>query len=95
MSNFPLDQNPDLDRYFDELGHWLELEGEAERERMARRRRVRSQTHVEKTGETVIGLQMQDHQTGLAGRLLLDFSKPGDQSLPMNRLKVGSQFGAP
>ena len=90
MSNFPLDQNPDLDRYFDELGHWLELEGEAERERMARRRRVRSQTHVEKTGETVIGLQMQDHQTGLAGRLLLDFSKPGDQSLPMNRLKVGS-----
>ena len=90
MSNFPLDQNPDLDRYFDELEHWLELEGEAERERMARRRRIRSQTHVEKTGETVIGLQMQDHQTGLAGRLLLDFSKPGDQSLPMNRLKVGS-----
>ncbi|MDA8967732.1 AAA domain-containing protein [bacterium] len=90
MSHFPLDQNPDLDRYFDELGYWLELEGEAERERMARRRKIRSQTHVEKTGETVIGLQMQDHQTGLAGRLLLDFSKPGDQSLPMNRLKVGS-----
>ena len=90
MSHFPLDQNPDLDRYFDELGYWLELEGEAERERMARRRKIRSQTHVEKTGETVIGLQMQDHQTGLAGRLLLDFSKPGNQSLPMNRLKVGS-----
>lgn len=90
MSHFPLDQNPDLDRYFDELEYWLELEGEAERERMARRRKIRSQTHVEKTGETVIGLQMQDHQTGLAGRLLLDFSKPGDQGLPMNRLKVGS-----
>ena len=90
MSHFPLDQNPDLDPYFDELGYWLELEGEAERERMARRRKIRSQTHVEKTGETVIGLQMQDHQTGLAGRLLLDFSKPGDQGLPMNRLKVGS-----
>ena len=90
MSHFPLDQNPDLDRYFDELGYWLELEGEAERDRMARRRKIRSQTHVEKTGETIIGLQMQDHQTGLAGRLLLDFCKPGDQGLPMNRLKVGS-----
>ncbi len=90
MSLFPLDQNPDLDRYFDELGHWLELEGEAERERMARRRKIRSQTHVEKTGETIIGLQIQDHQTGLAGRLLLDFSKSTNQSLPMNRLKVGS-----
>lgn len=90
MSPFPLDQNPDLDRYFDELGHWLELEGEAERERMARRRKIRSQTHVEKTGETIIGLQIQDHQTGLAGRLLLDFSKSTNQSLPMNRLKVGS-----
>ena len=90
MSHLPLDQNPDLDRYFDELGYWLELEGEAERDRMARRRKIRSQTHVEKTGETLIGLQMQDHQTGLAGRLLLDFCKPGDQGLPMNRLKVGS-----
>ena len=90
MSHFPLDQNPDLDRYFDELGYWLELEGEAERDRMAQRRKIRSQTHVEKTGETIIGLQMQDHQTGLAGRLLLDFCKPGDQGLPMNRLKVGS-----
>ena len=90
MSHFPLDQNPDLDCYFDELGYWLELEGEAEQERMARRRRIRSQTHVEKTGETIIGLQMLDHQTGLAGRLLLDFSKPDDQGLPMNRLKVGS-----
>ena len=54
MSHFPLDQNPDLDRYFDELGYWLELEGEAERDRMARRRKIRSQTHVEKTGETII-----------------------------------------
>lgn len=90
MSHFPLDQNPDLDCYFDELGYWLELEGEAEQERMARRRKIRSQTHVEKTGETIIGLQMLDHQTGLAGRLLLDFSKPDDQGLPMNRLKVGS-----
>ena len=90
MSNPLVEQNPDPDRYFDELEYWLELEGEAERERMARRRRIRSQTHIEKTGETLIGLQMQDHRTGLAGRLLLDFGKPGATSLPMNRLKVGS-----
>ncbi len=90
MSHFPLDHHSDLGTYFDELGRWLELEGEAERERLAQRRRIRSLSHVEKTGETLIGLQMHDHRTGLAGRLLLDFSKPGDQGLPMNRLKVGS-----
>ena len=35
-------------------------------------------------------MQLTDHQTGLAGRLLLEFTKPGGESLPMNRLKVGS-----
>ena len=79
-----------IDEYFNELEHWLALEGEAERERLARRRQIRSQTDVERTGETLVRMQLQDHQTGLAGRLLLDFAKPGYQPLPMNRLKVGS-----
>tara|TARA_R110002049_G_scaffold4601_5_gene32249 strand:+ start:350900 stop:352831 length:1932 start_codon:yes stop_codon:yes gene_type:complete len=78
------------DAYFAVLNHWLELESDAERARMARRRQNRSQSDVEKTGETIVGLRMIDHQTGLAGRLLLDFEKPGDVPLPMNRLKVGS-----
>lgn len=78
------------DDYFSLLERWLELEAEAERARMARRRQMRDQKDVERTGETIVRLQMVDHQTGLAGRLLLDFAKPGDQPLPMNRLKVGS-----
>ena len=80
----------EADAYFAVLNRWLELESDAERVRMARRRQIRSQRDVEKTGETVVGLRMADHQTGLAGRLLLDFQKPGDAPLPMNRLKVGS-----
>ena len=78
------------DPYFALLNRWLELESDAERARMARRRQIRSQSDVEKTGETVVGMQLYDHQTGLAGRLLLDFRKPADAPLPMNRLKVGS-----
>ena len=76
--------------YFGVLEHWLALEGEAERVRMALRRQIRSQRDVESTGETLVSLHMSDHKTGLAGRLLLDFVKPNGDSLPMNRLKVGS-----
>jgi superfamily I DNA and/or RNA helicase len=79
-----------INEYFDELERWLALEGEAERQRLSRRRQIRSQADVERTGETLVRLQLRDHRTGLAGRLLLDFAKPRDEPLPMNRLKVGS-----
>ena len=79
-----------IDNYFDTLGSWLELEGEAERERMARRRQLKRGRDAERTGETLLGLQLQDHQTGLAGRFLFDFGKFGGEPLPMSRLKVGS-----
>ncbi len=85
-----LNQPIPIDQYFDTLGQWLELEAEAERARMARRRQLRLQSDAEKTGETLVRMQMSDHQTGLAGRWLLDFIKPGGQSLPQSRLKVGS-----
>lgn len=90
MTNVSLDNLNSIDAYFDELERWLELESVAERERMARRREIRSQSDVERTGETLVRMQLSDHQTGLAGRLLLDFVKPSGDSLPMNRLKVGS-----
>lgn len=76
--------------YFDLLQRWLDLESEAERARLAQRRQIRKQQDVEKSGETLVRLQISDHRTGLAGRLLIDFQKPGGQPLPMNRLKVGS-----
>ncbi len=85
-----LNQPNSTDKYFDTLDHWLELEAEAERVRMSRRRQLRLQADAEKTGETLVRMQMADHQTGLAGRWLLDFVKPGNVSLPQNRLKAGS-----
>ena len=85
----PLDQLG-VDDYFDALARWLDLEGEAERVRMARRRQLRDTRDAERTGETILGLQLEDHQTGLAGRFLFDFSKLGGKPLPMTRLKVGS-----
>ncbi len=85
-----LDDLASADDYFDVLQRWLELESDAERARLARRRQIRSQSDVEKTGETIVQLQIADHHTGLAGRFLIDLVKPGGQPLPMNRLKVGS-----
>lgn len=85
----PLDRLS-VDDYFDVLASWLDLEGDAERARMAIRRQMRNTRDAERTGETILGLQLQDHQTGLAGRFLFDFAKIGGKPLPMNRLKVGS-----
>ena len=95
-----LEHSTSVDAYFDTLGVWLDLEAEAERERLAQRRQIRDQSDVERSGETLISMSLSDHQTGLAGRLLLDFVKSGHSSsanqsgeaisLPMNRLKVGS-----
>ncbi len=85
-----LDQATTVDAYFDTLAEWLELEAVAERERLARRRQVRSQVDIERRGETLVAMDLVDHRTGLAGRLLLDFAKPGERPIPMNRLKVGS-----
>ncbi|MGB7347960.1 MAG: AAA domain-containing protein [Pirellulaceae bacterium] len=85
-----LDDLRSADDYFDVMERWLDLESDAERARLARRRQNRNQTDIEKRGETIVRLRMADHKTGLAGRFLIDLCKPGDQPLPMNRLKVGS-----
>ena len=85
-----LDDLASSDDYFDLLERWLEWESEAERARLARRRQTRSQADVEKTGETLVRMEIADHRTGLAGRFLIDFSKPDGAPLPMNRFKVGS-----
>jgi superfamily I DNA and/or RNA helicase len=57
---------------------------------MALRRAARRRDTAERTGETLLAMDMADHKTGLAGRLLLDFVKPDGRPLPMNRFKVGS-----
>jgi ATP-dependent RNA/DNA helicase IGHMBP2 len=78
------------DAYFSQLERWLAMEGEAERRRLAERRKIQRQGDLERTGETIVNLQMSDHRTGLAGRFLLDLVKANGERLPMNRLKVGS-----
>lgn len=78
------------EHYFEQLRRWLEWEADAERERLAARRTMQSRDVVERTGETLLAMELSDHRTGLAGRLLLDFTKPAGDPLPMNRLKVGS-----
>ncbi|TWT35137.1 ATP-dependent RecD-like DNA helicase [Posidoniimonas corsicana] len=77
------------DSYFEQMDRWLEMEGEAERQRMAERR-TRRGGNPERTGETIVNLRLVDHRTGLAGRYLLSLGKPAGERLPMNRLKVGS-----
>ena len=76
--------------YFRRLEQWLALEAVAERERMAERRSMQRSGDAERSGETLVNLRLIDHRTGLAGRLLLDLAKPASETLPMNRLKVGS-----
>jgi len=86
----PTDRPLDVADYFDQLHVWLDLEAEAERARLARLRQIRSERDVESTGQAIVGLDLVDYHTGLAGRYLLDLAKPAGKDLPMNRLKVGS-----
>lgn len=78
------------DSYFDQLQRWLDMEGTAERQRMMDRRRKERTGNPERSGETLVNLRAQDYRQGLAGRHLIDFAKPANERLPMNRLKVGS-----
>ncbi len=78
------------DAYFAQLQRWLAMEGDAERERLAARRKLERQGDAERTGESIVNLQLADHRTGLAGRILLELVKANADRLPMNRLKVGS-----
>ncbi|EMI41859.1 AAA domain-containing protein [Rhodopirellula sp. SWK7] len=89
-NGLPTDRPLDVNDYFDQLHLWLDLEAEAERARLARLRQIRSQRDVESTGQAIVGLDLVDYHTGLAGRYLLDLAKPSGEALPMNRLKVGS-----
>ena len=79
-----------FEQYANQQHTWLEMEGDAERARMVARRRLERQGDAERSGETIVNLQMADYRTGLAGRLLLDLVKANGERIPLNRLKVGS-----
>lgn len=79
------------DKHFSNMHRWLEMEGEAERERLAERRKAQSSETAERTGETLLDLVIRTHTTGLGGRYLITLAKRrSPDHLPWNRFKVGS-----
>ncbi|WP_164102156.1 IGHMBP2 family helicase [Candidatus Laterigemmans baculatus] len=81
----------DAEEYFERLARWLDLEAEAEIERLALRRQRQSAEYAERSGDTLLDLVVDDHEGGLGGRLLLTLVKRNRSlGLPWNRLRVGS-----
>jgi len=79
------------DQHFSNLHRWLEMEGEAERQRLAQRRKIQSSEAAERTGETLLDLVIRTHTTGLGGRYLITLVKrKSPDRLPWHRFKVGS-----
>lgn len=79
------------DKHFSCLHRWLKMEGEAERERLAQRRKTQSSAEAERTGETLLDLVIRSHTTGLGGRYLVTVAKRrSPDRLPWHRFKVGS-----
>lgn len=73
------------------MHRWLEMEGEAERERLTQRRKAQSSDTAERTGETLLDLVIRNHTTGLGGRYLITLAKRrSPDRLPWHRFKVGS-----
>lgn len=86
-----------MPEYLDSLVHferfrtWLQMEGEAERERMEERRKIRKSADAERGGETLLGMSIRTHTSGLGGRYLITLEKRRRQDrLPWNRFRSGS-----
>ena len=63
------------DKHFANMHRWLEMEGEAERERLAQRLKNQSSDTAERSGETLLDLVIRTHTTGLGGRYLITLAK--------------------
>ncbi len=80
-----------VEKHFQQLRTWLDMESDAERIRMQERRKNRSQANAESRGETLLDLVVSDERTGLGGRYLVTFVKRNRTlPLPWNRFRVGS-----
>ncbi|MEQ1826302.1 MAG: AAA domain-containing protein [Pirellula sp.] len=90
--SMPFDSTPlILDRHFAQLREWLNMESEAERKRLAERRRNRDSARAENGGDTLLDLVIEDHRSGIGGRFLVTFVKRNRTlNLPWNRFRVGS-----
>ncbi|MCA9150683.1 MAG: AAA family ATPase, partial [Planctomycetales bacterium] len=78
-------------QHFEQLHRWLEMESQAEMERLAERRQRAGQRDVEASGETLIDLVVEDYRTAVGGLYLLTLVKRNrTRELPWNRLRVGA-----
>lgn len=79
------------DQHFSQLREWLDMEGQAERDRLEERRRIQSSAEAERRGETLLEMVIQTQTSGLGGRYLLTLQKRRKtERLPWHRFKVGS-----
>jgi ATP-dependent RNA/DNA helicase IGHMBP2 len=79
------------DQHFAQLRNWLQMESDAERQRLAERRRTRNQANAEASGDALVELVITDHRMGIGGRFVITFVKRNrTQALPWNRFRVGS-----
>lgn len=77
--------------HFEQFRTWLEMEAKAERERMEERRKIRNSADAERGGETLLGMVVRTHTTGLGGRYLVTLEKRRKQDrLPWHRFRSGS-----
>ncbi len=76
--------------HFDQLVRWIHLEGKAESARIAERKRIQKNKDAERSGETILDLEILDQEPGLGGRYLITFAKFKSAPLPWNRLRVGT-----
>ncbi len=79
-----------IQKHFQQLRRWMEMEADAERERLAQRLAVRDARNAERSGETLLDLVLIDYDAGLGGRQLVTFAKRNRSDLPWNRFRVGS-----
>ena len=78
-------------QHFEQLAAWLKMEAEAEAERIAHKRLLRSSKDAESSGETLLDLVVADSDPGLGGRFLVRMVKRNRElRLPWNRLRVGA-----
>ncbi|QEG24191.1 AAA domain-containing protein [Mariniblastus fucicola] len=81
----------EIESHFVNMVECIALESKAEVARMAERRKRTGAENVERSGETIVDLVIQDHKNGLGGRHLVQFCRRNrNRPMPWHKLKVGS-----
>ena len=80
-----------IEDHFNLLAECIQLESEAEAERLVERRKARTAGNEERGGDTLLDMVIRDSEPSLGGRQLVTFAKRNQQlALPWNRLRSGT-----